>query len=345
MNSLPRIKNLESIPISTNWLLNSIEEFKGKQELYTKQSPQKLDALKRHALIESTISSNRIEGVKIDHDRIEKVIFGKSALKDRNEEEVRGYQKALKYIHENHSTIELSDNSILKIHRFCKGDIWDSGKFKEKQIDITEIDQFGKARIRFKPPGPKESIALLKELNEVYSYLIAEEKIPNLIISILYNLDFLCIHPFRDGNGRVSRLLLLLNLYHNGYEVGKYVSIEKIIEENKDRYYETLEISSLNWEKGTNDYWSYINFILFVIKESYKSLDESISNIPNSKGNKSDLIYKYIENSVSSFNISEIKYNVPGVSIELIRKILKEMKKEGKIKNLGRGRDSRWEKI
>lgn len=345
MNSLPGINNLESIPIYTNWLLNSIEEYKGKQELYTKLSPHKLEALKRHALIESSISSNRIEGVNIENDRIEKVIFGKSSLKDRNEEEVRGYQKALKFIHHTHSKVELNNSSILKIHSLCKGDIWDSGKFKEKQIDITEIDPFGKTRVRFKPPGPKESILLLKELNKIYSYLVAEEKIPNLIISILYNLDFLCIHPFRDGNGRVSRLLLLLNLYQHGYEVGKYISIEKIIEENKDRYYETLEISSKNWEKGKNDIWPYINFILFVVKESYKSLDERISNLPNSKGNKSDLVYKYIENSLSSFNVSEIQYNVPGVSIDLIRKVLKNLKKNGKIKNLSRGRDSRWEKI
>jgi Fic family protein len=344
MNSLSRLKYLETIPISTNWLLNSIEEFKGKQELYTKQSPQKLEALKRHALIESSISSNRIEGVEIDRDRIDNVIFGKSPLKDRNEEEVRGYQKALKYIHEKYSRIEINSDSILKIHKLCKGDIWDSGRFKEKQIDITEIDISGRSRIRFKPPGPKESIPLLNELNSIYSELTLEETIPNLLISILYNLDFLCIHPFRDGNGRVSRLLLLLTLYRYNYEVGRYVSLEKIIEENKERYYESLEISSKNWEKGKNDFWPYINFILFVIKESYKTLDERIANLPNSKGNKSDLIYKFVENSITSFSVSEIKYNVPGVSIDLIRKVLKDLKKDGKIKNLSLGRDSRWEK-
>ena len=345
MKTLLQLKNdLKSIPLATSWYLSSLDEFKGKQELYYKQSPQKLNHLKQHALIESSISSNRMEGVNVENSRIETVVFGKAVLRDRDEEEVRSYQKALRWIHESHGKIDISIETILKLHKISKGDIWDAGQFKDKQVDITEILPNGKTKIRFKPPSPKQSTLYLIDAINLWNEQIKEKKIPPMILLIAFNFDFLSIHPFRDGNGRVSRLLLILQLYKLGIEIGKFISIERIIEENKERYYETLEESSRMWHEGKNDIWPYANYLLFVFKEAYRQLENRLESIPNPKGNKTDLIMDYIEVSVGSFRISDIKYNLPGVSLELIRKVLKTLQKENKVISLGRGRNAEWEK-
>ncbi|TGN10564.1 Fic family protein [Leptospira ilyithenensis] len=346
MKTLEKLKNeLKSIPLATSWYLSALDEFKGKQELYNKQSPQKLKHLKEHALIESSISSNRMEGVNVAQARIETVIFGSALLKDRDEEEIRGYQQALRWIHESHDRIDINLQTILKLHKLSRGDIWDAGQLKEKQIDITEILPNGKSRIRFKPPGIKESKIFLIKAIDLWNEQIKEKYIPPLILLIAFNFDFLCIHPFRDGNGRVSRLILLLQLYKLGYDIGSYISIERIIEENKDRYYETLEQSSNKWHEAKNDIWPYVNYILFILKESYKQLDTRLENLPNNRGNKSELIINFIGNSIGPFSIADIKYNLPGVSVELIRKLLKDLQNENKVRSLGRGRNAKWEKL
>lgn len=345
MKTIEQLKNaLTSIPITTTWNMSALDEYKGKQELYIRQSPQKLKQLKEHAIIESSVASNRLEGVMVDNSRIGTVVFGNSHLRDRDEEEVRGYQKALRWIHESNNKIEISIETILKLHNYCRGDIWDSGKLKEKQVDITEKLPNGQERLRFKPPGVKESKVLLNQAIKLWHEQIKEKRIPPLILLSAFNLDFLSIHPFRDGNGRVSRLLLLLQLYHLGYEIGRFISIEKIIEENKNRYYETLMESSQKWHESKNDIWPYANYLLFILKEAYKYLDDRLKSLPGTKGSKSDLIIDYINNSVGRFSVADIKYHTPGVSIDLIRRILKDLHKEGKITNTGRGRNARWEK-
>jgi Fic family protein len=339
------IKNLTNIPVSTSWSLSDLNEFRGKQELYVKQSPQKLKKLKEHAVIESSIASNRLEGVHVDNSRIGTVIFGHSHLRDRDEEEIRGYQQALRWIHEQHSSIDISIETILKLHKYCKGDIWDSGKFKDKQVDITEKLPSGHERIRFKPPGVEESKIFLASAIDLWFEAIRDKKIPPLVLLVAFNLDFLSIHPFRDGNGRVSRLLLLLQLYHLGYEVGRYISIEKIIEENKERYYETLLASSQEWLQAKNDIWPYANYLFFIFKEAYKQLDDRLKSLPGSKGSKSDLIVDFINKSFGQFSVADIKYYIPGVSIDLIRRVLKDLQREQKIKSTGRGRNAQWIKI
>ena len=346
MKTIRQLKNtLSSIPLGTSWSISALDEYKGKQELYIKQSPQKLKQLKEHAVIESSVASNRMEGVVVDNSRIGTVVFGKSHLRDRDEEEVRGYQTALRWIHESSSKIEITIDTILKLHKFCRGEIWDSGQFKEKQVDITEKLPGGQEKVRFKPPGVKESKILLSQSIDLWHEQIKEKRIPPLVLLAAFNLDFLSIHPFRDGNGRVSRLILLLQLYHLGYEVGRYISIEKIIEDNKKRYYETLKDSSQNWMKGKNEIWPYANYLFFILKEAYKHLDDRIKSLPGTKGSKSDLIAEYIQNTVGQFSVADIKYHTPGVSVDLIRKVLKDLQKEGKIQNTGRGRNARWERL
>ncbi|OGQ25145.1 MAG: cell filamentation protein Fic, partial [Deltaproteobacteria bacterium RIFCSPHIGHO2_02_FULL_60_17] len=240
----------ESIPTTTSWYLADLGEARGKQELFTKQLPQRLKVLREHALIESAVSSNRIEGVVIDQARVATVVLGKSLLRDRDEEEVRGYRDALKLIHEQGTKLPVSEATTKRLHRQIRGEIWDAGKYKEKDSDIIEKYPDGRERVRFTAVAATETGAYMRRLVEAWRHCLRERWVHPVVALAAFNLDFLCIHPFRDGNGRVSRLLLLLQCYHLGYEVGRYISLERLIEQNKDRYYETLEQSSQGWHEG-----------------------------------------------------------------------------------------------
>ncbi|HPN32767.1 MAG TPA: Fic family protein [bacterium] len=235
------LKESFSIPASTNWYIADISQAIGKQELFTKQSPQKLKVLKEHSVIESAVSSNRIEGITIDKSRINEVIFGKALLKDRDEEEIRGYRDALNLIHNKAGSIKLTDKTILDFHKLIRRDIWDAGKYKDKNVDIIEKYPDGSERIRFNPVSFKETPKAINELVKLYNQILKEKTVHPLLLLAGFNLDFLCVHPFRDGNGRVSRLLLLLSCYHLGMEVGRYISLERLIEQNKERYWLLLK--------------------------------------------------------------------------------------------------------
>ena len=314
------------------------------QNLFVKQSPHILKALREHALIESAVSSNRIEGVEIEKSRIGTVIFGKPHLRDRNEEEVRGYREALNLIHENGKEIKLSEKTIRDFHRMISGEIWDAGKYKDKESNIIQKYQDGRERIRFKTISPKETPQYMKELVKLGNESIKEEWVHPLISAIAFNLDFLCIHPFRDGNGRVSRLLLLLQSYYLDIIVGRYVSFERLIEDNKERYYETLEESSKNWHSGKHDPWPYINFILYIVKSAYKEFQDRFEKTATAKGAKTGIVVASIRSSKGPFTISDIERQCPGVSRDMIKKVFTDLKKKGDIKPLGRGPGAQWVK-
>ncbi|TVQ78813.1 MAG: Fic family protein [Bradymonadales bacterium] len=337
----------ESTPISPSisWYLADIGESKGKQKLYTHQSPQKLKALKEHALIESAVSSNRIEGVEISKDRIAPVILGQSNLRDRDEEEVRGYRNALEFIHQKEAKLPVSEKTILKLHRLIRGEIWDSGKYKDKDGDIIERYSDGRERVRFKTVTSKQTPNAMKGLISHWDEVIKLKSVHPMIALAAFNLDFLCIHPFRDGNGRVSRLLILLQSYHLGLEVGRFISLERLIEENKGRYYETLEESSRGWHQGRHDPWPYIGYTLFILKSAYREFEQRIGNLKERRGEKTALILQAIGHSKDSFHITDIQQKCPGVSVDMIRKVLKDLSTKARIKCLGRGKSAKWKKI
>lgn len=337
-------KKPSSIPSITAWYLADIGEAKGMQNLFVKQSPHVLKALREHALIESAVSSNRIEGVEIEKSRIGTVIFGKPHLRDRNEEEVRGYREALNLIHENGKDIKLSEKTIRDFHRMISGEIWDAGKYKDKESNIIQKYQDGRERIRFRTISPKETPQYMKELVKLGNESIKEEWVHPLISAIAFNLDFLCIHPFRDGNGRVSRLLLLLQSYYLDIIVGRYVSFERLIEDNKERYYETLEESSKNWHSGKHDPWPYINFILYIVKSAYKEFQDRFEKTVTVKGAKTGIIVDSIRSFKGKFTIADIERLCPGVSRDMIKKVFTDLKKKGDIKPLGRGPGAQWVK-
>jgi len=337
-------RKFESVPAATSWYLADLGEARGKQELFTRQSPQRLKVLREHALIESAVSSNRIEGVEVEHSRIATIVFGKPLLRDRDEEEVRGYRLALTWIHEQGAKIPVSEETVLKLHRMTRGEIWDAGNYKEKDGDIIEKFPDGGSRIRFKTVSAVDTPNCMKDLVEQYDDAIKDHKVPPLVLLAAFNLDFLCIHPFRDGNGRVSRLLLLMQCYHLGFEVGRYISLERLIEQNKERYYETLAQSSLNWHEGKHDPWPYINYLLSIIKMAYNEFEQRLGRLQSPKGEKTNLILHAIDGSLGPFRVAELQNRCPNVSLDMIRRVLKNLRTKDQVECLGRGQNAQWQK-
>jgi len=202
--------------MTASWYLSDIGRAQGLQDLFTRQAPQRLKVLREYAIAQSVVSSNRIEGVEIDQTRVGTVVFGHPALKDRDEEEVAGYRDALNLIHKRGTTLPVSEETILMLHKLSRGESWDAGQYKDKPVDIIERLPNGEQRVRFRSVSPSETPLFTHKLVELWTDQIRERNISPLILLAAFNLDFLCIHPFRDGNGRASRLLLLLTCYHAG---------------------------------------------------------------------------------------------------------------------------------
>ena len=346
MKTLEQFQNhVVDVPMQISWLIGDLMEFKGKQELFTRQIPQKLQLLREHALIESAVSSNRIEGVEVDQKRIKTLVFGQPALHDRDEEEVAGYRSALTLIHSQGAAFPVSAENILRIHKMIRGDIWDAGRYKDKPVDIVEILPNGERTIRFKSVSPEETPAMLDGAVDLLDSLIKDSRIHPFILLGAFNLDFLCVHPFRDGNGRVSRLLLLLMCYHFGLEAGRYISLERIIEQNKERYYETLKISSQRWHEGRHDPWPYIGYLLFILKRAYQEFEERVGQTDSPRGDKTQLIENAIKTFAAGFSVSDLQHACPGVSMDLIRRTLKVMQELNAVKCVRKGRNAKWMRI
>lgn len=335
-----------AVPPATAWYLSDLGEFRGKQELYTRQSPQRLKALREHALIESAVSSNRIEGVSVEPSRVRDLLVSpKPLFRDRDEEEVRGYRDALTLIHQDAQRISISNETIQRLHAMTRGQIWDSGLYKEKDGDIIERYPDGSERIRFRTVSAKQTPAAMDQLVADWQACLEERWVPSLIALAAFNLDFLCIHPFRDGNGRVSRLLWLLQSYQLGFEVGRYISLERLVEQNKDRYYETLEQSSQGWHEGRHDPWPYINYVLSILKSAYREFAERVGEVKAPRGAKRDQVLAGIERlagRAGGFTISELEQTCLGVSRDMVRRVLREQQAAGSVECQGRGPGAKW---
>ncbi len=332
------------LPMGAVWLIASISEYKGKQDLYTRQSPQVLKTLLEIALIESAESSNRIEGVTVDKDRLKPLVIGHSKPRDRSEEEVAGYRKTLDFIHKKHASLKINEETIKELHRLCRGESWDAGKWKEKDNDIIRKHADGRVEVIFKPVGAKETPDMMKQLCLTYEHSVTQLKYPDLFAVACLILDFLCIHPFRDGNGRVSRLLTLLALYQHGFQVGKYISLERIIEQSKETYYESLNKSSQNWDRSKHDCSPWFNYFLGTVLGAYKEFEERAGNIKPSRGAKTEIVEAVISKQFGEFSISDIERLCSNVSRPMIRVVLEDLRAKGKVEVLGTGRSAHWRK-
>ncbi len=343
MNSFKR-DNVK-LPLSSVWLMNSIAEHKGKQELYAKQSPQVLKTLLEAALIESAESSNRIEGVTVDKVRLKPLIIGHSKPRDRSEEEIAGYRKALDLIHRKHQSLKITPETIKELHRLGRGELWDAGKWKEKNNDIIRKYPDGRVEVIFRPVSAEKTQEMMKQLCLSYENSVNQLKYPDIYAVACLVLDFLSIHPFRDGNGRVSRLLTLLALYQHGYMVGKYISLERIVEQSKETYYETLNKSSQRWHEAKHDVIPWFNYFLGTVLTAYKEFEERAGNIKPSRGAKTGIVTAAIERQIGEFSISDIERECPTVSREMIKIILRQLQKAKKIRCLGKGKSAKWQKV
>ncbi len=334
-----------AVSTRTAWYLADVAEALGKQELFTKQAPQKLKALREHALIESAISSNRIEGVEVEHKRIGTVVFGKAALRDRDEEEVRGYRKALDLVHAKGTSLPISEATIHELHALSRGGLGDAGEYKKSENDIIEVHPGGRREVRFRTARAQDTPKFMAELIERWKQLQLERLIHPLIGLGMLNLDFLCIHPFRDGNGRASRLLLLLSCYHAGVEVGRYISLERLIEENKERYYEVLCRSSDGWHQGKHNPWHYINFLLYTLKEGYHEFERRAGDLASPRGEKTELVLNAIRSQMGAFRLRDIEKVCPGVGRDWIRILLSKLRKEVQTRCAKGGTAALWRRV
>lgn len=334
-----------SIPAATSWYLADVTRALGKQELFTKQAPQKLKALREHALIESAVSSNRIEGVEVEAKRVGTVVFGKSLLRDRDEEEVRSYRQALDLIHKQGAALPVTEGTIRRLHSVSRGGVGDAGEYKVSENDIIEVHPGGRREVRFRTVRAADTPAHVAELIQRWDELHAQRTMHPLIALGAFNLDFLCIHPFRDGNGRASRLLLLLTCYHAEVEVGRYISLERLIEQNKERYYETLKLSSDGWHHGKHNPWPYINYLLYTLLDAYREFERRVGDVASPRGEKTELVLNAIRAQTGAFRLSDIERQCPGVGRDWIRTLLWRLRKEGKVACQGRGIAAFWRRV
>jgi Fic family protein len=263
------------LPPATVWLLEKLAESQQKQALYEKQSRRILKSLQEIALVEGTESSNRIDGVTVEPERLQPLVVSDARPSDRSEEEIIGYQNALSWIHGNHEKAPIEPQMLRHLHALVQeGTIGDAGEWKTSQNEIVELDPEGRLEVRFQPVEPALVPATVEELCLAYNRSIDQSKIPPLLAAACLVFDFLCIHPFREANGRVSRLLTLLTLYHLGHNVGRYISLERIIEQSKESYYEALQTSSVGWRDGGHDIMPWVHYFLSTIHTAYREFGE-----------------------------------------------------------------------
>jgi fic family protein len=332
-----------SLPVNIYHTIAKIHEYKGKLELYVKNYPDVLDKMIDVAKILSTKSSNAIEGIYTNDARLNELMNKKAEPKNRNEEEIAGYRHVLDIIHKNYAYIEFNKNDVLTLHNqlYSYSYVNYKGKFKTLDNTIMEIDALGNRKVRFQPISSFETENYFDKMVEAYNRAV-EANIPALILIPVLIHDFLCIHPFDDGNGRMSRLLTLLLLYKFGYFVGRYISIEMLIEESKESYYEDLQKSSKKWHTGENDEIPFIRYMLGVLLKAYRECDDRFNLIGNEKLTSPERVLSIIKRSLEPLSKKDIMILCPDISQRTIERALKELNDNSKIKQVGSGRSTKY---
>lgn len=321
-------------------LLTQIHEFKGEQTLFLEAKADSLTQLMEMAKIHSTEASNKIEGIFTSYERLKKIVREKTIPQNRNEQEIAGYRDVLATIHENHDYIPPKSSIILQLHRdlYNFSGLSIGGNYKSSDNVIAEEDAFGNKFVRFQPLPAWETPEAIEQICKFYEETVGVGLADPLLIIPMFILDFLCIHPFNDGNGRMSRLLTLLLLYRCGYVVGKYVSIEKLIEKSKETYYEALQQSSMEWHEGTNDYMPFVKYTLGIIVSAYRDFSSRVKLLSTSGFSKPDRIREIIKGTLGKITKTEILEKCPDISQVTIQRALSDLLKKGEIIKLGGGR-------
>ena len=326
--------------------LRQLGEYRGRQHLFSRQRPEVLEALRTVAKVESTESSNRLEGVLVKKARLEALVLENTRPRDRSEQEIAGYRDALNLLHESAQHMPFEVNVILQLYRMVYGYLpQPGGHWKSADNQIIERAPDGSIfRVRFEAVPAVSTPSYMDQLTSRYARELSAMAHDPLTLVPSAILDFLCIHPFNDGNGRVARLLTLQQLYRSGYEVARYISLERCFEQSSQSYYETLEASSKDWHEGLHDPLPWIRYFWGVLLKAYGEFEERVGTISKGKGSKTEQVRAVVGRKVAPFSISELVRDCPGVSKEMIRTVLRAMRDEGLIEVSGRGRGAKWRK-
>ena len=325
-------------------LVSAIHEYRGKQELFIEAKPDVLQAMLEIAKIQSTGASNRIEGIYTSEERLAALVKSKAEPRNRSEQEIAGYREVLSLIHDSYDYMVPRTNVILQLHR----DLYQfspasyGGSFKNSDNVIAEIDSSGQSRVRFQPLSAFETPDAVERLTNTFVEAVRTEKYDPLLLVPLFILDFLCIHPFNDGNGRMSRLLTLLLLYRSGYIVGKYISVEMIIEKTKETYYEVLQESSAGWYEGKNAYLPFVKYYLEVILSAYKEFSARVQLMQDRSLSKPERIRRLFANTLQKLSKGMILEKCPDISASTVEATLAALVKEGYIIKIGAGKTTAY---
>ena len=330
--------------------LAQIHEQKGQQNLFIEAHKDALSELLEIAKIQSTEASNRIEGIITTDDRLKKIVLDKTTPKGRSEREIAGYRDVLNTIHENYDFIPVRPNMILQLHRdlYKFSNLAIGGSFKNSDNIIAEELPDGTKRVRFQPVPAWETSEAMDTLCGAFRDALADSELDSLILIPMFILDFLCIHPFNDGNGRMSRLMTLLLLYQSGYFVGKYISIERLIADSKETYYEALQDSSAGWHEGTNDYLPFVRYMLGIVVAVYREFTSRVEILITRGLSKPERVREIIRSTTGRITKTQIMKQCPDISQKTVERALKELMDSGWIIKIGGGRYTsytwNWEK-
>lgn len=339
-------RQMGSVPARLVTTLGQVDERKGREDAFRRQFPEQLKTLVDNARIQSTEASNAIEGVTAPRARIVALVHERTAPANRAEAEIAGYRAVLDLIHANAPAMPVTNNVLLQLHR----DLYqytsvDGGRFKMTNNVVEEELPDGTTRTRFRPVDAFVAPTALQELTERYATELDRGVYHPLLLSGAYVFDFLVVHPFTDGNGRMSRLLTLLLLYRQGYEVGRFISLEKLIVDTRETYYEALAASTESWHEEAHDILPWLHYFAGIVLAGYDRFEENTRAV-SGRGSKTDAIVRFVTSSASDqFAMADIRRAVPVASDALIRKVLYDLRDQGVVQAQGRGRNASWRRL
>lgn len=322
--------------------LSAIHALRARQELRMELRPVELEGLREIARIQSTGASNSLENIRTSNVRLRELVQMRAQPKNRDESEIAGYRAVLDLIHENYEHIDVTPNVILQLHRDLYRYTGASfgGRWKDSDNVIAETGPEGALVTRFIPSSALETPDAISDLCSAYARAVGSGRYDSLLACALFTFDFVSVHPFNDGNGRMSRLLMVLTLYRAGYDVGRYISIEREIEQTKETYYEVLAASSRGWHEGGNDYLPYVTYFLGVVLACYRCLDERVAAL--SQGSPEEAVRALLTSRLESVSRREIADELPAVSSRTLDRVLSRLQASGELEKIGAARATRY---
>jgi Fic family protein len=340
-------KHLGMVPAPFAAALGAVSAGHGREEILRHRDPKAIGALREAAMIQSTAASNAIEQITAPPARIAALVREDARPRNRSEEEIAGYRNVLATIHESAEQIPFTPSVVLQFHRDLYAQTATrGGRFKNVQNEVARFDRSGrKIAVVFQGTPPSETPQAMDELHERFAAAVAEGRHSRLLLAGAYVFDFLMIHPFNDGNGRMSRLLTLLLLYQAGHDIGRFVSLERLIEKSKETYYESLQVSTAGWDRGEHDIWPWLDYFLGILIAAYRQLEEYAAELGEGRGSKAARIRNFVRMRIAdTFTSREVQEALPDVGADHIRAELRKLRDAGAVESPGPGR-KQWRRL